>query len=62
MKIITPGKLPQEKVYTTTCRNCGCRFEFTRDDARYVSDQRDGDALTVRCPQQGCNTEKWVTP
>ena len=62
MRIISPGIPPQAKLYTVTCRNCGCRFEFTHSDARYAVDPRDGDALVVRCPQQGCNKEEWVTP
>ena len=62
MRIITPGKLPQERIYRATCLSCGCRFEFARAEALYVHDQRDGDALVVKCPTPGCNKEEWVTP
>ena len=62
MKIITPGTLPQTKTYGAVCRNCGCRFTFARHEAEYVSEQRDGDALKVKCPQTGCGQDCWVTP
>ena len=62
MKIITPGALPQEKTYRTTCTNCGCVFEFKRKEAKRSPDQRDGDALVIPCPTSECNTQCWVTP
>lgn len=59
MKIIKKGN-PNGKVYRVTCRHCGCVYEFERKEARFMSDQRDGDALTIDCPE--CNTTAWVVP
>lgn len=60
MKIIKPGIPKSERVYTAICRECNCEFSFTRGEAHFHSDQRDGDSLTVRCPQTGCGREVWV--
>jgi len=57
MKIIRSGKNRKPKSHTVTCQ-CGCKFSFTAADARWVSDQRDGDAYVVKCPE--CKTERWV--
>lgn len=50
MKIIKQGKIPELEEYKLTCRNCKCQFEFQRHEAKYVSDQRDGDFLQIACP------------
>ncbi len=50
MKVIKQGKLPGDKEYRTTCRNCKTEFSFVAKEANYVSDQRDGDCLQVSCP------------
>ena len=57
MTIIRSGKNRKKKSHAVEC-NCGCKFSFTADDARWVSDQRDGDAYVVKCPE--CKTEHWV--
>lgn len=62
VEIIKRGELPGEKVYTTTCTHCKTQFKFKQKEARLSSDQRDGDAMRIRCPLEGCNTECWVTP
>jgi hypothetical protein len=54
MKIIKEGRLPQEKVYRTSCGNCGTVFEFKEAEAKYTCDQRDGDFYTLHCPLRGC--------
>jgi hypothetical protein len=54
MEIITPGKLPEDDIHTTTCGSCGCHFRFKTAEAKRTSDQREGDYWTVKCPQQGC--------
>jgi hypothetical protein len=61
MRIIKPGKLPGEQEFTADCVHCGCRFTFLRKEAKYHSDQRDGNALVVKCPQKGCGDEIWVS-
>lgn len=50
MEIIKRGKHPDEQKYDGTCRNCKTEVRFKKSEAEYVSDQRDGDFLRVRCP------------
>lgn len=50
MKIIRRGQPPEQKTYFATCNHCKTEIEFERSEARYVSDQRDGDFLEVKCP------------
>jgi len=50
MKILKEGKLPQEKTYTATCRDCKTVFEFKQKEAKMNYDQRDGNYLSVNCP------------
>lgn len=57
MKIIRSGKTRKKKNHTTEC-NCGCKFQFTKDDCRCQSDPRDGDCYVVKCPE--CGREHWV--
>lgn len=56
MKIIKSGKTKNKEVITTC--DCGCKFQFTANEARYVSDFRDGDAYVAKCPE--CKRENWV--
>lgn len=60
MEIIKAGKLPGQRTYTTTCGNCGCRFKFKASEAKFESDQREGDALVVKCPTRKCGEKIWV--
>ena len=60
MKIITPGNLPDSKIYRATCRKCGTVFEFERAEASVTYDKRDGVYLTVMCPLQGCKKDATV--
>lgn len=60
MEILSVGKLPSEKEYTTTCGSCHTRFKFKRGEASYHSDQRDGDYLLIRCPLAGCGKNATV--
>jgi len=62
MKILKEGQLPEAQVYKATCRKCGTEYEFTRGEARYSSDQRDGDALITKCPLLGCGQDNWIRP
>jgi len=50
MKIIRHGQKPEEKTYEVTCAHCRTVFEFTQGEAKYRSDQRDGDYLEIPCP------------
>jgi hypothetical protein len=50
MKIIAPGKLPDDMVARATCGYCKCVFEFSRIEAKFTGCQRDGDFYTIDCP------------
>lgn len=50
MEIIERGVLPNDRKYTCTCNTCKTKFRFNRDEAKFVSCQRDGDYLTIPCP------------
>ena len=56
MKIVKQGKV-DDNIYRGTCRNCGTEIEFDKNEAKYVSDQRDGDFLTMRCPTYRCGMD-----
>ncbi|MGJ7500088.1 hypothetical protein ACSFBF_06985 [Variovorax sp. ZT5P49] len=50
MKIISRGKLPDLQPIQAECGYCHTVVEFTRQEARHVSDQRDGDYYSLACP------------
>lgn len=50
VKVIEPGKLPQDKVYRVRCRNCQALLEFAQWEGKMTHDQRDGSFLTIKCP------------
>jgi uncharacterized protein with PIN domain len=50
VEIISRGTPPEEKPHEATCRNCSTQIRFLRREAKYISDQRDGDYLEVTCP------------
>jgi RNase P subunit RPR2 len=50
MRIIKEGKLPEEILKRLTCSHCHTEFEFAMKEAKYNSDQRDGDYYTIPCP------------
>lgn len=50
MEILERGKLPSEKEYICTCRNCKTRFKFKQSEGRIHYDQRDGNHIEVYCP------------
>ena len=50
MRIIEKGVSPDDKTYRERCGYCKTLFEFDRKEAKFTSDQRDGDFLTVMCP------------
>jgi len=62
LNIIKPGNLPQDAIYRATCSSCEAVYEFARHEARFSTDQRDGDALITRCPTPGCGKENWINP
>lgn len=44
------GTPPEQLVHEATCTHCKTEYEFTRDEAKHISDQRDGDCLKTTCP------------
>jgi RNase P subunit RPR2 len=58
MRVVVKGQRPEDRVYRGSCKHCHTTVEFIRIEARYVSDQRDGDALVVTCPT--CDQEIWT--
>lgn len=56
MKVLSERK-PWSK--RTKCQHCGTRVELNASDITFVSDWRDGDAITYRCP--GCSETVWLS-
>lgn len=50
VEIIKQGQLPGDKIKRCTCRTCSTEFVFKVSEAKYNSDQRDGDFLSIPCP------------
>lgn len=50
MKIITRGIPPEEKLYRSLCIYCKTVFQYIAKEAKLVSDQREGDYLSIACP------------
>ena len=50
MKIIRKGTDPAAQPIRATCSNCKTEVEFLPHEARYSSDQRDGDSYSADCP------------
>jgi phage FluMu protein Com len=49
-KILRQGKLPEKELFEISCDNCKTLFQFERQEAKLVPDQRDGDFLEIDCP------------
>lgn len=54
IRVIKHGK----KIYTVTCRRCGCVFEFTNDD---INDNHssNGDYVSINCPECDNRITSW---
>ena len=50
MKIIERGTDPKTVPIRATCNHCRTVFEFHPIEAKYNSDQRDGDFYSIDCP------------
>lgn len=50
MKIITKGSDPSTVPMRATCSNCKTEIEFLPHEAKYTSEQRDGDFYQIACP------------
>ena len=60
MKILKSGELPDTRRWGK-CSHCGCIIECDVDEARIISDPREGDDRCVDCPTPTCGGTIWVT-
>lgn len=56
--ILKHGKERPDPAYDLTCDKCDTIARFAKSEGRYVHDQRDGDAVVLKCPV--CKAEHWV--
>ena len=59
MEILQRGQPPSERTYTQTCMDCRTVYRFKAGEAKYQSDQRDGDAYETGCPV--CGRKNWIS-
>ena len=59
MRIIEQGRLPGEREHIVRCLECQTKFAFKESEARRSIDERDGDALVVKCPT--CRKDVWTS-
>jgi len=57
MKIIHQGTDPATKPQYGTCTYCRTQIEFMPYEAKFHSDQRDGDVYEIPCPT--CHKPIW---
>ena len=59
MRILKRGVRPETLVYRASCYKCKSEFEFSRSEAQFHDDQRDGAYLSVDCPVcgNGCTVQ-----
>lgn len=55
MEIIRQGHDPALTPVQATCNRCDTAIRFFPHEAKYVSDQRDGDFYQIKCPTCGNN-------
>ena len=56
IKILKEGKIPKPKkyIYIEICNNCGCEFEFEKEDCIAIERRIDG-MMTINCPCCDCH-------
>lgn len=59
MKIIRSVKQELDKEAEAECFKCRCQFSFQAKEAKFQSDQRDGNAYVIDCPE--CKSQVWVS-
>ena len=62
MEILHRGIAPSERTHEATCSTCQTKIRFQQHEAKYNSDQRDGDYLSIKCPVCGHNITKQLHP
>jgi hypothetical protein len=50
MRVIKPGKRPEDEEIELTCGHCGAVIAVVISEMECVPDQRDGDYYSIRCP------------
>jgi RNase P subunit RPR2 len=50
MEILHRGIAPSERTHEATCSTCKTKIRFVQHEAKYNSDQREGDYLSITCP------------
>lgn len=50
MRIIQQGTNPASRPLTGSCNHCDTVIEFLPFEAKFHSDQRDGDFYSIECP------------
>lgn len=58
MEILSRGKLPSEKSYDWTCRDCKSVIRSKVSDGEIIYDLRDGDCCKTKCPV--CNRDTYI--
>lgn len=62
MRIITPGKLPEEKVGRGTCYHCKAQVEAKQSECKtLVAPYQAETDYYVPCPTEGCKKNIWLT-
>lgn len=57
--VVTKGnKRPEDRIYRNTCNHCGSLLQFKASDGNFIVDQRDGDAIVIKCPE--CKSDVWT--
>jgi hypothetical protein len=59
IEVVSVGnKQPENRIYRRSCGNCGSLLQFKSGDGRFVCDQRDGNAIVIKCPV--CGVDVWT--
>lgn len=53
MRIINPGKKPEERIIRNICPYCKCEFEWMAIEGSSIADPRDGNYIQIPCPKCG---------
>lgn len=61
MKIITAGRLPEDREHEAVCTKCKTHFSFRQSEAGHYDDRNES-GLTVICPLPGCGHKNYVRP
>lgn len=60
IRIVTPGRPPQETPMRGQCNYCHCTIECVKGDARSVEGRYNETLYRVKCPQKSCLHDIYV--